>query len=283
MANVMNLTNYNHLLVVVPHQDDEILMGAGLIYEMLQLGKKVTVCIVTNGDYECIDYSKGRGRLRETLAGLATLGLSEENVIFLGYADTGMPREESFLMKLYHAEDGEEIFPSITSDKTYGLEEKQDFHFECFKEHGAYNRNTLVGDIRELLWRTNPDVVLTTHGSDCHGDHEALFYFIKDILEEIDSNQRPQLLVGLVHSIEGDETWPLREGKTFTCPRGLETTSLIWEKRLVLPLGKQFHGGLKKGNLKYDALCCYEIALEPDAVEYLMSFMKEEELFWKIR
>lgn len=282
MARELKLIDYNHLLVVVPHQDDEILLGGGLIYEMLQQGKKVTVCIVTNGDYECEDYSKGRGRLRETLAGLATLGLSEENVIFLGYADTGMPREESFLMRLYREREGEKIYPSVTSDKTYGLEEKQDFHFQCFGEHGSYCRDTLVGDLRELLWRTNTDVILTTHASDLHGDHEALFYFIRDILQETNSVQRPDLLVGLVHSVEGDESWPQREGNSYRCPQGLETSGLRWEDRLILPLRSRCKGGHREENLKYKALCCYEIALEPNAVEYLMAFIKEEELFWKI-
>ena len=282
MSKILDYSGYKHLLVIVPHQDDEILLGGGLIYEMLQQQKKVTVCIVTNGDYECEDYSKGRGRLRETLAGLATLGLSEENVVFLGYADTGMPREESFLMKLYKETKGEKVYPSVTSDKTYGLEEKQDFHFQCFGEHGIYCRDTLVGDLRELLWRINPDVVLTTHESDLHGDHEALFYFIKDILQEIDGTQRPDLLVGLVHSTEGDETWPQREGSVYQCPNGIETSRLQWEERMILPLRNQCKGGHKEENLKYKSLCCYEIALEPNAVEYLMAFIKEEEIFWKI-
>ena len=282
MASVMNPINYNHLLIAVAHPDDEILTAAGLVYEMLQMGKSVTVCIVTNGDHECGDYSQGRGRLRDTLAGRAVLGLSEETVIFLGYADTGMSREESFLMELYRRKDGEAVVSSAAGDKTYGLEEKQDFHYECFGKHGSYCRNTLVGDLREVLWRINPDVVLTTHGSDCHGDHEALFYFIRDILEEMEPGQRPQLLVSIVHSTEGDGTWPLRDGKTFTRPRGLEDSGLNWEDRIVLPLGDSFKGGCREGNLKYEALCCYEIALEPEAADYLMAFIKEEELFWKI-
>ena len=49
---------------------------------MLKQKKKVTVAIVTNGDYECTDYSKGRARLRETLAGVDVLGLPQENVVF---------------------------------------------------------------------------------------------------------------------------------------------------------------------------------------------------------
>ena len=69
-----DISSLNNLLVIVPHQDDEILIGAGLIYEMLKQKKRVTVAIVTNGDYESTDCSKGRARLRETLAGLEVLG-----------------------------------------------------------------------------------------------------------------------------------------------------------------------------------------------------------------
>lgn len=270
----------NNLLVIVPHQDDEILIGAGLIHEMLKQKKKVTVAIVTNGDYECTDYSKGRARLRETLAGLEVLGLSQENVIFLGYADTGMPREESFLTALFHTEDGEKIFPSSTSTTTYGLEEKQDFHFLCFGKHGNYSRNTLINDLKELISQVKPDGILTTHQLDMHGDHEALFYFVKLVLEDIKGPSKARLYVGLVHSPEGDETWPLRDTLHFTCPKGMEE---YWEERLILPLEKELTGGKKEGNLKYEALLKYETALEPNAVDYLMAFIKDEEIFWEIK
>lgn len=280
MAKKFDVSSLNHLLVIVPHQDDEILIGAGLIYEMLKQKKRVTAAIVTNGDYECTDYSKGRARLRETLAGLEVLGLSQENVVFLGYADTGMPREESFLTALFHTEEGEKIFPSSTSTITYGLEEKQDFHYLCFGEHGKYSRNTLANDLRELINRIKPDCILTTHPLDMHGDHEALFYFIKAILEEYKESYQLQLFAGLVHSPEGDEAWPLRDTLHFTCPKGMEE---YWEERLILPLEKEITGGKKEGNLKYEALLKYETALEPNAVDYLMAFMKDEEIFWEIK
>ena len=35
--------------------------------------------MVTNGDYGCIDYSKGYARLKESLAGLETLGSNKES------------------------------------------------------------------------------------------------------------------------------------------------------------------------------------------------------------
>ena len=279
MAKKLNISSMNHLLVVVPHQDDEILIGAGLIYQMLKQKKKVTVAIVTNGDYECTDYSKGRARLRETLEGLEVLGLSQENIVFLGYADTGMPREESFLTALFHTEDWEKVFPSSASTITYGLKEKPDFHYLCFGEHGTYTKNTLVNDLQELVRQLKPDAILTTHPSDLHGDHEALFYFIKSIVDDQRESSESRLLVGMVHSPEGDETWPLRDSLHFTCPKGMEET---WDERVVLSLDENFTGGKRDGNLKYEALKKYETALEPNAVDYLMAFMKDEEIFWEL-
>lgn len=279
MVKNLDISSINHLLVVVPHQDDEILIGAGFIDQMLKQKKKVTVAVVTNGDYECTDYSKGRARLKETLAGLKVLGLSAENVLFLGYADTGMPREESFLTALIHTEEGEKVFPSSASAVTYGLEEKEDFHYMCCGEHGTYSKNTLIADLQELISRSTPDAILTTHPLDMHGDHEALFYFVKSVLEDKNIVSDIRVFVGMVHSPQGDETWPLRDSLHFTCPKGMEE---YWEKRLILPLEKELTGGKKEGNLKYEALKKYETALEPNAVDYLMAFIKDEEIFWEL-
>ena len=279
MVKNLDISSINHLLVVVPHQDDEILIGAGFIDQMLKQKKKVTVAVVTNGDYECTDYSKGRARLKETLAGLKVLGLSAENVLFLGYADTGMPREESFLTALIHTEEGEKVFPSSASAVTYGLEEKEDFHYMCCGEHGTYSKNTLIADLQELISRSTPDAILTTHPLDMHGDHEALFYFVKSVLEDKNIVSDIRVFVGMVHSPQGDETWPLRDSLHFTCPKGMEE---YWEKRLILPLEKELTGGKKEGNLKYEELKKYETALEPNAVDYLMAFIKDEEIFWEL-
>lgn len=282
MATEFNVSSIQNLLVVVPHQDDEILMAGGLIYEMHKAGKRVTVAIVTNGDYGCKDYSKGRTRLKESLAGLSVLGLPEEDIVFLGYADTGMVRAESFLYALYHAEDEEQIFPSLTSDVTYGLEEKADYHHLCFGEHGAYTRKSLTEDLRHLIQTTGVDCVLTTHASDKHGDHEALFYFVKELLEEYDADSRPRLLVGMVHSPEGDDTWPERDTLRYTCPKGLEDGGLIWDARKILEMPPACKGGRHSGNLKYEALLQYQTALEPNVVDYLLSYVKDEEIFWEI-
>ena len=85
------------IMVMIPHQDDEVLLCGGVLYQAKKLGLDIKAVIVTNGDCGCSDQSKGQMRLRETIRGMQTLGIGEQDMIFLGYADTGMPRQESFL------------------------------------------------------------------------------------------------------------------------------------------------------------------------------------------
>ena len=70
-------------MIIVPHEDDEILMTAGIIEKAVTDHKKVTVVMATNGDYEGTDKISGSIRLQETMNGLAVLGLSEENIVFI--------------------------------------------------------------------------------------------------------------------------------------------------------------------------------------------------------
>ena len=88
----MKITDFGKIMVIVPHQDDELLLTAGVLYSAANAGLNPHVVMVTNGDYGCRDHSVGYARLRETLAGVELLGVPGEQVTFLGYADTGMPR-----------------------------------------------------------------------------------------------------------------------------------------------------------------------------------------------
>lgn len=69
-------SSFGSIMIIVPHQDDEILLSAGVIYEAVKSGISIHVVMVTNGDYRCSDYSIGRARLKETLQGLRLLGVN---------------------------------------------------------------------------------------------------------------------------------------------------------------------------------------------------------------
>lgn len=271
--------NFSDILVIVPHSDDEILMTGGILYQAAALGNVAEVVMVTNGDCDCENNSKGITRLRESVAGLKVLGLDATALTILGYADTGMEKEESFLYQLYETKEGEKIYPSSCAKETYGLPELPEYHFCEYGQHGCYQRDTLVKDLREIILKKRPKHIFTTSCYDIHGDHLALDLFIRDILrDEKERGYAPKLYTGLVHSMAGDENWPLREGDYFTCPQGfLEQQELNWQERISFPLPEGMEQGIKR-----EALLCHKVALEPNAVEFLMSFLKKEEIFWEV-
>lgn len=291
--------NYGSIMILVPHQDDEILMCAGMIDSAVRHHVPLTVVMATNGDYGCSDLSVGRARLRETLEGLKVLGVSEEQVVFLGYADTGMPAEESFLYGLYHETRGDQVHPSHCSDHTYALPEKEEFHKIQYGEHGSYTRNTFAADLKAVLLQYRPEHIFTTAAEDIHGDHSGLFLFVREALQECAvDGYHPRLYCGLVHSGAGDENWPARGGgvspiespelvsrRGFLGKEANEQNclgSLTWEDRIVFPVPDSMLTGELVENKKAVALSKHVTALKPDAVDFLYAFIKAEEIFWEI-
>ena len=47
----MNQTSSRRILLLAPHQDDECLQTAGIIYQAAHSGAHVSVCFATNGEY----------------------------------------------------------------------------------------------------------------------------------------------------------------------------------------------------------------------------------------
>ncbi|MDO4324154.1 MAG: PIG-L family deacetylase [Lachnospiraceae bacterium] len=287
------------IMVIVPHQDDEILMTAGVIREAVKKGASVTVVMATNGDCECRDYSKGRNRLLESLKGLELLGLEAGNFWLMGYADTGMAEEDSFLHHLYCEADAEKIYPSFCSSETYGLLEKEEYHMRQYGEHADYCRGCFKADLKEIIEKQRPEQIFTTSEFDTHGDHSALYKFVCEVLDELQETDNeeaqgsgegepeaytPEVFVSVVHSMAGDENWPLRGTPRYSCPEGLEEAAgLKWDERICLHLPEEMRTERGGENLKYRALCRHETALEPNAVDFLMAFIKDEEIFWRVR
>ena len=51
----MKITDFGKIMVIVPHQDDELLLTAGVLYSAANAGLNPHVVMVTNGDYGCHD------------------------------------------------------------------------------------------------------------------------------------------------------------------------------------------------------------------------------------
>lgn len=282
--------DYGSIMVLVPHPDDEILLCAGIMENAVRHGVELTVVMATNGDYGSEDGSVGRARLKETLEGLKVLGIPENRVVFLGYADTGMPERDSFLFGLYGEKDGEKVHPSHCGISTYGLPWKEEFHKEEYGEHERYTRNGFLGDLKAVLLKYRPGHIFTTSAEDTHGDHSGLFLFVRDVLEDFGRKEgySPRLYSGIVHSEAGDENWPRRESsiRAFCSPNETEreggSGELMWEERLVFPVPDTMLAEDLKRNKKAQALAKHVTALKPDAVDFLYAFIKADEVFWEI-
>lgn len=274
-----------NIMIIVPHEDDEILMAGGIIEQALKDGKKVTVVMATNGDYEGTDKAGGSVRLPETVAGLEVLGMTGDDIVFMGYADTGMEREASFLYGLYYEKEEDKVHHGHCSDATYGTENQKDFHTEFYGKAGDYTRKNFKEDLRKILLLKKPDTIFTTSEEDMHGDHIGLYLFVKEVLREEKANGYvPVLYSGVVHSRAGDEVWPERSKQIlpFSCPHGFDGGSLKWGERVSFPVPEDMRQEDLNKNRKAAALSKHVHALKEDAVEFLYAFIKADEVFWKI-
>ena len=116
-------------LLFVPHQDDEILVGGGLLYALANAAEwNVKVIYTTNGDYY---RHEACTRLQEAVHANKILGIPEENIIFLGYGDRW--REK-------HIYNSSGICISMAGySQTYALESHPEY---CYKKYGGRHEYT---------------------------------------------------------------------------------------------------------------------------------------------
>ena len=160
-----------NVLLIVPHEDDDINVLGGVIDEYLQYGSRLTVAFMTNGDYNGL----GETRLREAIALYDSLGLPEDRVIFLGYGDSLQTQDDH----IYNAPDNEAILSRAGKTATYGLETHP-----AFRDGRDYTYRNLYADMRDLILECRPDVIYCVD-FDPHVDHKACSLLFDKVMGEI--------------------------------------------------------------------------------------------------
>ena len=277
------------VMVLVPHEDDEVLIAAGVIRNGVQNGDSVKVVLVTNGDYEGL----GATRIKESIAALTYLGVEKENIFFLGYGDTGSEYDIRFIYRLFYAESDSQVFTSRIGSSTYGNPEVgvSDYHYLKHGVHGNYNRETIFSDILSIIDENRPDDIYTTSLYDYHGDHVGVYLFANEALCTIkrnDPSYSPVLHQAMVHAKGGanDSTWPVRDGlddipSSFTEPGTLSSYSLLeWNTAERIPVPASMRNANREDNEKYRAISMYA-SQTASADAYLHAFTKADEVFWR--
>jgi LmbE family N-acetylglucosaminyl deacetylase len=270
------LSPKTRLMVFSPHPDDETLGAGGLIQRVLSVGGKVKVAFMTNGDGfpegvekenriahpTAKDYRKyGEERREEALRALATLGVKEQDVIFLGFPDGGL----CYLLWKFRSDP-----QAYTSPYTM---ENHPPASEVIIPQTDYNGLDLRREIAKVLADFRPNLLALTPPEDEHPDHCATYYFVKKALIDLHKQSpitKPKVLTFLIHYGQ----WPVGQGSGtgshLNPPEGLPDNETKW---ISFPLQP------KETEVKRKALLHYHTQMLVMG-RYLMSFARANELFF---
>ncbi len=185
-----------HVLVIVPHQDDDLNLAGGVIEQYTGHGSRVSVVFCTNGDYY---EGKVELRFREALEVLARCGVAAQDVHFLGFGDqwTAMEADGQWLQHIYNSPIRDLVWTSYAGrTATYGAEAK-----DCYAQV-PYTREEYLNSLKHLIQELRPDVIFV-NDTDYHIDHKAVSYFFEEAMGQLlkeDDTYRPTVYKGYCYS-----------------------------------------------------------------------------------
>lgn len=176
------------VMVIVPHEDDDLLISGQVLPPMYKNGADVRVVFATNGDKRVSAYT----RQSEACNALEKLGIPREKVIFLGYPDG---------TQLYVGKKAYSF--SSGRDHTYAGKGFKDYHFDRFGAHAKYTAENMVDDIESVVLEYRPDYILAID-FDTHTDHRGVSISFEKAMERIlkkESGYTPKVLKSFGYSL----------------------------------------------------------------------------------
>jgi len=267
------ITQADRILILSPHPDDETIGCAGIIQQALSAGAQVRVVYLTNGDHNQIAfivYEKrltlrkgefihmGEVRRSEAIKAMKLLGLSEKDLVFLGYPDFG-----TFTIFSKYWQEGKPFKSLLTRIASVPYKENLSF--------GApYKGESILGDVRKVLLDYKPNKIFVSHPADTNVDHKALYLFLQVALRDLSKElPPPKVYPYLIHCVG----WPLprhyHPELNLTPPKQFSDSQINWLGFSLTP---------EQLNKKHQAILCYKSQTESSAF-YLLSFGRRNELF----
>lgn len=253
-----------NVMILAPHQDDEVLGAGGLIQICRSRGNPVTVVFATNGDRQ------GRAaacrRYYESRNALVRLGVPESEIYYLGYGDTGMRPSHSFLLRLLLSPMDVPLTSPVSSITYHPAGGRTVRSFRTGRE-GELTKAEFLLDLSWCFSVHTPDLLITPSPWDAHGDHAALSAFAA--LAQT-STTAVNSLSFLIHG--GDDLhWPPREGEAIVCPPAVPKQ--VWDTHIEVPLTRE-QQALKRHLIGTFSTQC------PCATNgFLYAFAQEKEIF----
>ena len=268
------LTKEDRILILAPHPDDETIGTGGIIQEARRLNIPVKIVYLTNGDHNelaFLVYKKrpvlsskeflkmGQLRQTEAAAAMKSLGLKDDQLIFLGYPDGGT----AGIFTQYWGN-------SIKPFKNKFTRAAYVPYKECLSFHAAYVGESILKDLENVLLDFQPTRIFVSHPADTNGDHRAFPLFLQvalwDLRREIPA---AEVYAYLVHVVG----WPKPRGfhpeEKLEVPARLTKSQLNW---CVFTLTEEQIQKKKESISYYRSQLGY-------SKKYLFTFVRQNELF----
>lgn len=241
-----------NILLIVPHEDDDICLLGGLFEQYVEAGSKVSVLFTTNGDY----YGGNTAQIRmdEALNALALVGIQENDVYFLGYGDQW---EEQHI---YHAQDNEALTSKGGFTHTYGTA-----RHDAYMPNVLYTRNNYKNGLRSVIESLLPDTIFCID-FDGHRDHRALSLLFEEVMGQLlkdRADYTPTVLKGFGYSLAwyaaddfAQENISSTKNPTDK-PYMTEVNYYNWADRIRFPVSSASLARVKEQSLTYQMLLAH--------------------------
>lgn len=281
----INQANKIKVLLIVPHQDDEINIAGDLLDRNII---SPFVVFTTNGDYKY----QGATRIKEAINSLSVFNVPENHIFFLGYGDSLNTNKHQHIFYSY------DIIKSHAGHIcTYGIPTHEDYSYQVYKKHHDYTRKSYEKDMLSLILQIKPDVIFCVD-YDVHADHRmASIIFEKIIgtlLNKMKTEFTPIVYKGFAYATGYntiDDFYNLNllavqfphEGiipHYYAKNDLLNKSAYLWCNRVRFPVNKENRGHFLLNNSIFHALCCHK---SQSAGLHACQIINSDKVFWQRR
>lgn len=259
------------VMILVPHEDDEINLTGGVIEEYIKHGSEVYIVFATNGDAEV-----GEVRLYEAIKAAEILGVPEKNIVFLGYGD-GWDKNGPHI---YNAPKDEVLRSSAGHQAVYGLKSHPAYH-----DGNSYTYDHFFEDIKQVVLEYKPDTIFCID-YDTHNDHRALSMLFEKAMGEIikQTEYRPKVYKGYAYRTAWNSFSDYGDSVNLLSTRNNASERDVrlyrWEDRVRLPIDARSVSREWKRSRLYRALDAYRSQKAIDCADRIIN---GDKVFWKRR
>lgn len=272
--------NGDTVMVIVPHEDDEINVAGATIYGAIKEGLHVFLVYVTNGDFQY----KADIRYKEVTRMASIMNLPMENIHFLGFPDNSgkellATRDRVFINHAGFSE----------THGSYGI---IDYPTQYMGGPLSYTYNNLVLAIKDIIERFKPSTIIAID-EDVHVDHQLTSIAVEESICKVvkeNSNYTPKVLKSFAYdtdfeSINDYYAMHLQstvQNRAWIVADFLSTNNpmLLWEDRIRIPVPPDCRSLSLVGNPMFRALGAH---MSQSSYKHGPKLINGDQIFWQRR